>query len=617
MKTKNRMRQGAGDLRHTLSELWYLLRQSWGPVTLFSLGYCLIFLALVISLEDAFLWVNTRALNFRYLGPDNLTELLTALPTIASIPVLCMGLLCATVFQIGALCHAFSVANIGLTPSLRGMIMAAAASCRNYLNPRNWMIIPFLLLLMPVSSFMALSNSSLSVVIPGFILDAILQNTLYSALLLVVYLLLFLITFAGIFAPLLFLAYDIPFNKAYKKSCHLAKQHYWEIFISVAVADILLFMVSTAIAAIIARGISSVSTLLGFTGDLASAASIGNKLYLISDLLTAFAAPTLNNALLTVLFFKYHEQEGSIAELSPKVFRERRGNTALLAAVGCVVLLICGSCVLRYGDTIAGMTQPSARPAVVAHRGSSIRAPENSMPAFQLAMEEQAEWIELDVHQTKDGVIVVSHDDDLSRVAGKKLFVHDLTYGELMELDVGSWFDKSYSALRLSTLDEVLKACKDNVFIQIEIKPSGYDVNLEENLLQVVYDNDMQDQVVFICLQPEPLQRIKELGSEIPTVYTMFFAWGHIEDAAFSDAFSIEERNITRALVDNIHSAGKQVFAWTVNSESGVQYLVDCGVDGIVTDDPVMMRNALNKVNYSGGMGKLLRCFTNLFSEGT
>lgn len=68
--------------------------------------------------------------------------------------------------------------------------------------------------------------------------------------------------------------------------------------------------------------------------------------------------------------------------------------------------------------------------------------------------------------------------------------------------------------------------------------------------------------------------------------------------------------------MDNIHSAGKQVFVWTVNSESRVQYLVDCGVDGIVTDDPVMMRNALNKVDYSGGLDKLLRCLTNLFSEG-
>ena len=115
MKLKNRLRQGAGALRHTFAEVWYLLRQSGAPVTLFSLGYCLIFLALVISLEDAFLWGSTRALDFRYLGPDNLTELLTALPTIASIPVLCMGLLCAMVFQIGALCHAFSVANIGLT----------------------------------------------------------------------------------------------------------------------------------------------------------------------------------------------------------------------------------------------------------------------------------------------------------------------------------------------------------------------------------------------------------------------------------------------------------------------------------------------------------------------
>ena len=152
--------------------------------------------------------------------------------------------------------------------------------------------------------------------------------------------------------------------------------------------------------------------------------------------------------------------------------------------------------------------------------------------------------------------------------------------------------------------------------MQIEIKPSGYDVDLEEHILQVVYDNDMQDQVIFTCLKPGPLQRIKELGSDIPTVYSMFFAWGHIEEMEFSDYFTIEERNVTRTLVDSIHLAGKKVFAWTVNSESSVQYLVDCGVDGILTDDPVMLHNALNRANYSGGLSKLIRFFTNLLSEG-
>ena len=121
---------------------------------------------------------------------------------------------------------------------------------------------------------------------------------------------------------------------------------------------------------------------------------------------------------------------------------------------------------------------------------------------------------------------------------------------------------------------------------------------------------------MITCLKPGPLKRIKELAPTIPTAYSMFFAWGHIEDMEFSDYFTIEERSVTRTLVDSIQLAGKKVFAWTVDIESSVQYLVDCGVDGILTDDPVMLHNALNRANYSGGLSKLIRFFTDLLSEG-
>lgn len=181
------------------------------------------------------------------------------------------------------------------------------------------------------------------------------------------------------------------------------------------------------------------------------------------------------------------------------------------------------------------------------------------MPAFELALQEEPQWVELDVRQTKDGVIVVSHDDDLSRVARQKLYVHELTYSELLTYDVGSWFREEFSDVRLSTLDEVLKLCKDNIPLQIEIKPSGYDVDLEEHVLQVVYENDMQDQVMITCLKPGPLKRIKELAPTIPTAYSMFFAWGHIEDMEFSDYFTIEEGNVTKTLVDNVHKAGRKL----------------------------------------------------------
>lgn len=211
---------------------------------------------------------------------------------------------------------------------------------------------------------------------------------------------------------------------------------------------------------------------------------------------------------------------------------------------------------------------------------------------------------------------MVSHDDDLSRVARQKLYVHELTYSELLTYDVGSWFREEFSDVRLSTLDEVLKLYKDNIPVQIEIKASGYDVDLEEHVLQAVYENDMQDQVMITCLKPGPLKRIKELYPTIPTAYSMFFAWGHIEDLEFSDYFTIEEGNVTKTLVDNVHKAGKKLFAWTVNSDENVQYLVDCGVDGILTDDPIMLRNALDKADYSGGLIKAVRFITSWIAQG-
>lgn len=617
MKLKQKTVDMAGQLRCTAAEVAGLLHRSWKPVLAFSVLYAAVFLFLVISLRDFGLWLNTRLIGVRYVSPDNLKTLLLAPSTILTVPVLCVGLVFTMAFQIGGLDHAYTMAQIGNSPTMQGMVIAGAECCLRYLNPKNWLVIPLLLVLMPLTSFMALSSSSISVVIPGFILDAVGENTLYSLILMGILLTVYLLIFGGIFSMLIFQVQNIPFDRAYQKSWHLARRHYMEMLFSVLLANVALFVISTAAAAVAARIYSVVTAWMVEARGLLSAEEIGRKLYILSDLFSAFAAPIVNNAVLTVLFFKYHEQEGTLADLSPRSFVDRAASRALLAAVGSVLVLICGYCVYRYGGTMQDILEPSERPGIVAHRGDSTRAPENTLPAFELTLPEQPEWVELDVHETKDGVIVVSHDDDLSRVAGKKLFIHDLTYEELAACDVGSWFDEEFSDVRISTLDEVLKLYKDTIPVQIEIKPTGYETELEEHVLQVVRDNGMADQVILTCLQPQPLQRVKQLAPEIRTAYSMFVAWGHIEEMDFSDCFSIEEGNVTKSLVDQIHRAGKRVFAWTVNSEDHVQYLVDCGVDGILTDDPIMLDAALNQADYSGGLAKAVRFITAWMVNGT
>ena len=238
-------------------------------------------------------------------------------------------------------------------------------------------------------------------------------------------------------------------------------------------------------------------------------------------------------------------------------------------------------------------------PNVAAHRGDSVRAPENSLPAFQMAIDEKvATWVELDVHQTKDGVIIVSHDDNLSNI-GIDLVVHESTYEELMKHDSGAYFSKKYEGLKLCTLKEALDVLKDKVAVQVEIKPTEYDDHIEEAVLDIIKETDSSLPIAVLSLKEKPLKRIKELDPDFPIIYCTVVATEGIENIDYADFFSIEESAINKDLVSRIHEKGKQCFVWTINKEDNVQYLVDCGVDTILTDDPIMMKKALTKCNYA------------------
>jgi glycerophosphoryl diester phosphodiesterase len=249
-------------------------------------------------------------------------------------------------------------------------------------------------------------------------------------------------------------------------------------------------------------------------------------------------------------------------------------------------------------------------PEIVAHRGDSVNAPDNTLPAFELAALEHPAWVELDVQQTKDGVILVSHDDDLQRVSSEKLFIHDLTYDETQQLDVGSWFSKEFSYVRLSTLDSILKLYKDSgTRVMVEIKYTGFGDHIEESVLEIINENEMHDQTLIISTHPGTLERIKELDPSMITCYTMFVAWEHIEDIPFADYYTVEEGNIDPSLVENVHNAGGRIYAWTVNNQETVQYLIDCGVDGMLTDNPILMKRVIEDAKYDTGLLRALRIF--------
>ena len=227
---------------------------------------------------------------------------------------------------------------------------------------------------------------------------------------------------------------------------------------------------------------------------------------------------------------------------------------------------------------------------ITAHRGSSVNAPENTIPAIEKAMEEMADSVEIDVQMTSDGVIVLGHDASLKRVAGVNRSIASMTFAQLEQLDVGSWFSKSYEGTRIPALSEVLELCSQKIGLNIEIKYVGKNSELPEKTAEMIKAYGMENQCVVTSTNLPYLRRVKAVLPEVRTGYIISAAYGNFYSSEDIDFISIRSGFVTSALMQNAHEQGKAVYAWTVNSKSELERLTLLGVDGIITDRPVLAR---------------------------
>ena len=227
---------------------------------------------------------------------------------------------------------------------------------------------------------------------------------------------------------------------------------------------------------------------------------------------------------------------------------------------------------------------------ITAHRGSSRTAPENTIPAIEAAVEEMADSVEIDVQMTADGVVVLGHDASLKRVAGVNRSIASMTFEELEKLDVGSWFSSEYAGTRIPSLSEVLELCSQKISLNIEIKYVGKNSELPEKTAEMVRKYGMENQCVITSTNLSYLKRVKEALPEIRTGYIISAAYGNFYSSEDVDFISIRSGFVTSALMQNAHEQGKAVYAWTVNTKSELERLTLLGVDGIITDRPVLAR---------------------------
>lgn len=255
-------------------------------------------------------------------------------------------------------------------------------------------------------------------------------------------------------------------------------------------------------------------------------------------------------------------------------------------------------------------------PLVIAHRGSSAQAPENTLPAFQLAWEQGADGIEADFQLTKDGHIVCLHDKDTKRLAGQPLNVAAATLEELRQFDVGSiqpqaaeralrsWNGDKYKGVRIPTIAEVFSTVPrgKKIFIEIKCGPEIIDPLLRE----LASSGLTHEQVVVICFDSAVLKSLKERDPKWRTGWLCSFekrANGKPRLAPAQILKTLKEINalalmsgggeVDKDLLDTIRTAGIEHYVWTINDPKLAAAYRAQGADAIITDVPAEMRAAL------------------------
>ena len=477
---------------------------------------------------------------------------------------------------------------------------------------RNIVMILYLLIIIPMTHALVISGYITKFTVPQFIVDYIMSHTWLAILYIGFWIYIGLRSFHWIYSLHYFCLENCNFKQARKRSWKLQKNHYWTDLIIVVGWSAACIGIYYGVILSGSWLVSRVNQALP-TQDLFSSLTLSGISLLLDVCGALFFCFDLPLFFICISLLFYY-RKAAAGERIPRVFRDLdnayritttrwvkkiymyRKRIIVLSIVVVIGVNFAYNFADRHGVLHMGLDNPVE---VTAHRGYSAVYPENTIPAFKGAIQVGADWAELDVQQTADGEVIVMHDSNLKRTTGLDKEVWQVTWDEIKDLDNGSWFDKKYQTVRIPTLEEVLKVCRGKIHLNIEIKPSGHDKDLEEQVAKLLKKYHMRDTCVVSSLKYDSLRKIKQADDSIETAYITSVSYGNFTDLEYADGYSVESTLLSKSFVNKAQKAGKQIYVWTVNSEERLEKVVGMGIDNVITDDPVMAKELIYEQEHS------------------
>lgn len=605
-------------------QFWVGMRRltaHWKPLILFEILWKLVTLLVIAPACAGLIQLAIHLAKLKYLTTSNLLQFLRSPWTILLLAVLLLLAALYTLFEIAAVCTCFRQSRFQKVRTTLGrMVRSGLQSVLHFFRGGGPFLVLHLLVLIPLMQFSATSGIFTAMGIPDFLAYYMTKKEFLLPIYVAAIILCCLLSVRWVFSSVLFTQNQCSYRSARATSVQLVWGRFWQTFFSVLVWNCCYFAVLLVFLCLITVVVLMVIRATG-SNDLIMSQAMRILKLLIQIVLWSFSffATPICMAHLTALLEKRCVQmpEVVLPETVPlsRSAKPFRRSTAVLTAC-CFTVAALGLNLSYVYSVFTGKANFRLalfqNPTVMAHRGLSADAPENTLYAFSDAISVGADFIELDVQQTRDGVLVVMHDSNLKRTTGVNKDIWDVDYADIQDLDAGSWFDPAYANARIPTLEETLQFVDKRAKLNIEIKPTKHGSDtLEQDVAELITRYQYTDACYVTSFSYGSLKKVKEANPEIRTGYLMSVAYGQFYSLKYADAFSLNKVFVTSQVVNAAHQQGKQIFAWTVNSMSEVRSLCNLHVDSIITDDPVMVQNVISRDSTGETLRSVLDYFIN------
>jgi glycerophosphoryl diester phosphodiesterase len=506
-----------------------------------------------------------------------------------------MVLVWAAMFEQFAIYDTLHASSFGMRRTTRQVISAGFDMCVERMKPANWTFIPYVLIIMNAAKFTDISSVTSILRIPGFILEDFekrpWEQVAYSAVMFVAAVLYFLWIFA---IPIMMEEDGTHFPEACKKSARMVKGKYFFKILALRLFWSILAYIVYGLGSSLIVTVWYLLSMWVIPGETEEFILFFFKRIIPTSMMcTIFfywmVVPLMASSFQAAYYARKEELDSEVLDYTEPPHYLRKYPILKIALAAICVVSIFFSVPRRFAQIRWSLNTDYGLPMIMAHRGFSAAAPENTLPAFQKCIDEGITAAELDVQMLADGTIIVMHDDNLKRTTGLDKNVCEVTYDEIKNLDNGAFFDPEFAGTKICTLDEAIKlaaSAKDKLYLNIEIKRNGHDDGITEKVVQIILDNNYLNYCDITSQDYSTLEEVREINPYVLTAYTSVIGIGNIESLEAADIISIQETFATYENIERIHNAGKRVFVWTINEQDTMEQLANLNVDAILTNDP-------------------------------